>query len=68
MKKKDLRVYQTSDYSVHYRKKKDNQKYRSDPKFSDRYGWANSEEPNQTAQGHTVCHFICIVWTDITLW
>ena len=25
--------------------------YRNDPKFSDRYAWANSADPDQTAQG-----------------
>ena len=25
--------------------------YRDDPKFSDRYAWANSVDPDQTAQG-----------------
>ena len=25
--------------------------YRNDPKFSDRYAWANCEEADQTAQG-----------------
>ena len=30
------------DFSVLY--------YRNDPKFSDRYAWANSPDPDQTAQ------------------
>ena len=46
-------------------------KYRNDPnKFSDRYVWANSADPDQTApleqsdKGlYTVCHSICLVWT-----
>ena len=42
------------------------QKYRNDPKFSDRYTWANSADPDQTAppiRVYTVCHSVCIVWT-----
>ena len=37
------------------------QKYRNDPKFSDRYVLANSADPDQTAQsdqGHTVCYYL----------
>ena len=30
-------------------KKKNNNNYRNDPKFSDRYAWANSADPDQTA-------------------
>ena len=43
--------------------------YRNDPKFSDRYAWANSADPDQTAprssliRVYTVCHSVCIVWT-----
>ena len=29
------------------------QKYRNDPKFSDRYAWANSADPDQTAPKST---------------
>ena len=47
-------------------------RYRNDPKFSDRYAWANSADPDQTApqtapssliRVYTVCHSVCIVWT-----
>ena len=41
------------------------QSYRNDPKFSDRYAWANSADPDQTApliRVYTVCHSVCIVW------
>ena len=42
--------------------------YRNDPKFLDRYAWANSADPDQTAPSslirfYTVCHSVCIVWT-----
>ena len=43
--------------------------YHNFTKFSDRYAWANSADPDQTAleeqsdQVYTVCHSICIVWT-----
>ena len=33
--------------------------YRNDPKFSDRYAWANSADPDQTARG--------AVWSGSTL-
>ena len=36
--------------------------YRNDPKFSDRYAWANSADPDQTAP-RGVCLSVCIVWT-----
>ena len=36
--------------------------YRNDPKFSDRYAWANSADPDQT-----VCHSVCIVWTHYSM-
>ena len=46
-------------------------RYRNDHKFSDRYPWANSADPDQTAPSlirvYTVCHSVCIVWI-ITLW
>ena len=39
------------------------QKYRNDPKFSDRYAWANSADPDQTAPRiYTVCNSSCIFW------
>ena len=47
--------------------------YNNDPKFSDRYAWANSADPVQTAPRGavsslirvyvTVCHSVCIIWT-----
>ena len=40
--------------------------YRNDPKFSDRYAWANSADPDQRSsliRVYTVCHSFCIVWT-----
>ena len=52
-------------------------------KFSDRYAWANSADPDQTAPRgavwsgstprssliwvYTVCHSICIVWTHYSM-
>ena len=43
----------------------------SRPKFSDRYAWANSADPDQTApsliRDYTVCHSICIVWTHYAM-
>ena len=43
----------------------------NDPKFSDSYAWANSADPDQTAprliKVYTVCHSICIVWTDFSM-
>ena len=30
--------------------------YRNDPKFSDRYAWANSADPDQTAQSDQGLH------------
>ena len=46
--------------------------YRNDPKFSDRYVWANSADPDQTAprgavRVYTVCHYVCIVWTHCSM-
>ena len=48
--------------------------YRNDPKFSDRYAWANSSDPDQTAplgssliRVYTVCHSVCIVWTHYSM-
>ena len=35
--------------------------YCNDLKFSIRYAWANSADPDQTAP--TVCYCVCIVWT-----
>ena len=54
------RVYQSID------------QYRNDPKFSDRYAWANSVDPDQTAPSGlirvcTVCHSVCIVWTHYSM-
>ena len=41
--------------------------YPNDPKFSDKYAWANSADPDQTApsliRDYTVCLSVCIVWT-----
>ena len=40
--------------------------YRNGPKFSDRYAWANSADPDQRSSliwVYTVCHSVCIVWT-----
>ena len=46
--------------------------YRNDPKFSDRYAWANSAVPDQTAPSslirvYTVFHSVCIVWTHYSM-
>ena len=38
--------------------------YRNDPKFLDRYAWANSADPDQTAP---VCHSVCVVWTHYSM-
>ena len=48
------------------------QNYRNDPTFSDRYAWANSEDPDQTARSslimvYTVYHSLCIVWTHYSM-
>ena len=48
----------------------ENDKYRNDPKFSDRQAWANSVDPDQTApliRVYTVCHSVCIVWTHYSM-
>ena len=43
-------------------------KRNNDPKFSDRYAWANSADPDQTAPWvYTVCHSICIVWNHYSM-
>ena len=44
-------------------------KYRNNPKFSDRYAWANSADPDQTApiRVYTVCHSVSIVWTHYSM-
>ena len=47
--------------------------YRNDPKFSDRYAWANSADPDQTAprssliRVYSVCHSVSIVWTHYSM-
>ena len=45
--------------------------YHNDPKFSDRYIWANSADPDQTASSlirvYTVCHSVCTVWTHYSM-
>ena len=47
--------------------------YRKDPKFSDRYVWANSADTDQTAprsspiRVYTICHSVCIVWTHYSI-
>ena len=44
--------------------------YRNDPKFSDRYAWANSADPDQRSSligVYTVCHSACIVWTHYSM-
>ena len=46
-------------------------RYRNGPKFSDRYAWANSEDPDQTAPSlitvYIVCHSVCIFWTHTSM-
>ena len=37
-----------------------NSYYRNDPKFSDRQVWANSADPDQTADQRLDCHSVCI--------
>ena len=39
-----------------------NFEYRNDPKFSDRYAWANC-----LIRGYTVCHSVCIIWTHYSM-
>ena len=41
----------------------------NDPKFLDRYAWANSADPDQTApiRVYTVCHSVCIIWTHYSM-
>ena len=47
--------------------------YGNDPKFLDRYAWANSADPGQTAprssliRVYTVCHSVCIIWTHYSM-
>ena len=44
--------------------------YRNESKFSDRYAWANSADPDQTApliRVYTVCHSVCIFWTHYSM-
>ena len=42
--------------------------YCNDPKFSDRYAWANSEDPRSSLiRVYTVCHSVCIVWTHYSM-
>ena len=49
-------------------------KYRNDPKFSDRYAWANSADPDQTAprgavwSGSTLFAIPFASFGLITLW
>ena len=49
-------------------------KYRNDPKFSDRYAWANSADPDQTAprgavgSGSTLFAIPSASFGLITLW
>ena len=44
--------------------------YRNDPKFSDRYVWANSADPDQTAplSGYTLFAIPSASFGLITLW
>ena len=48
--------------------------YRNDPKFSDRYAWANSADPDQTAprgvvwSGSTLFAILSALFGLITLW
>ena len=42
--------------------------YRNDPKFSDRYAWANSTDPDQTLiRVYTVCNSVHIVWNHYSM-
>ena len=41
--------------------------YRNDPKFSDRQVWANSVDPDQTADQHLDCLPFCIFWTHYSM-
>ena len=46
-------------------------KYRNDPKFSDRYVWANSADPDQTGavwSGSTLFAILSASFGLITLW
>ena len=47
---KYLRIIKTKHNVIQY--------YRTDPKFLDRWIWANSADPDQT-----VCNSLCIFWT-----
>ena len=43
---------------------------RNNPKFSDRYAWANSAYPAQRSsliRVYTVCHSVCIIWTHFSM-
>ena len=40
------------------------------PKFSDRYAWANSADPDQRSsliRVYIVCHSVCIFWTHYSM-
>ena len=42
--------------------------YRNDPKFWDRYAWANSADPEeQSDQGLHCFHSVCIIWTHYSM-
>ena len=44
--------------------------YSNDYKFSDRYAWANSADPDQTApliRVYTFRHSVCMVWTHYSM-
>ena len=45
------------------------QLYRNDPKFSDKYAWANSADPDQSSliRVYTVYHSACVVWTHYSM-
>ena len=44
--------------------------YHNDPKFSDRYAWASSADPDQRSsliRVYNICHSVCIVWTHYAI-
>ena len=45
-----------------------NSYYRNDPKFSDRHVWANSADPDQTADQHLDVAILSASFERITLW
>ena len=61
----NIRRGNSNEYPQHKFLWRNVENYRNDPKFSDRYAWANSADPGQTAS-RTVCQSVCI-WTHYSM-